>query len=136
MLIESLKPLRVHLRGSAVELIPGQQIELPDHDGLRLLAKAPNAVRQILNSSDAEKPCKPIDIIPAAADAKQAYWETGTGQILGPAIPEFLIRDGDSFWIVTTFEAQLRWINADRLRSKKAFETQRAVHEVELIREF
>lgn len=50
------------------------------------------------------------------------YWETGTRQILGPAVPEYLARDGETFGIVTTFEGQIRWINADRLRSRKAFE--------------
>lgn len=52
------------------------------------------------------------------------YWETGGGRILGPAVPEFLGRDGDSFWIAVTFEGQIRWVNADRLRSKRAFDAQ------------
>lgn len=76
-----------------------------------------------------------IQIEPAAPNAKAIYWETGTGQILGPAIPEYLARDGETFWIVTTFEGQTRWINADRLRSKHTFEMQCAVNEVELIQE-
>lgn len=63
------------------------------------------------------------------------FWETGTGQILGPAVPEYLGRDGNTFWIVTTFEGQIRWINADRLRSKRQFETQKPLREVDLIRE-
>lgn len=75
-----------------------------------------------------------IEIQPAAPNAKAIYWETGTGRILGPAVPEFLARDGSTFWISTTFEGQSRWINADRLRSRKAFEEQAEVREVELIR--
>ncbi|MFO0777582.1 MAG: hypothetical protein U0223_08245 [Nitrospira sp.] len=70
---------------------------------------------------------------PAAPHARPIFWETGEGRILGPATPEFLGKSGGQFWIVTTFEVQIRWINADRLRSKKAFETQRAVYDVELI---
>lgn len=58
------------------------------------------------------------EIEPAAPNARAIYWETGTGEILGPAVPEYLLRDGDTFWIVTTFEGQIRWINADRLRSR------------------
>jgi hypothetical protein len=79
---------------------------------------------------------KSIHIEPAPLNAKGIYWETGTGRILGPAIPEFLARDGDSFWISTTFQQTIWWINADRLRSKKAFLEQREVKEVELIRSF
>ncbi len=75
-----------------------------------------------------------FELQPAAPNAKAIYWETGTGQILGPAIPEFLARDSNTFWISTTFEGQIRWINADRLRSRKAFEEQAEVQEVELIR--
>jgi len=59
-----------------------------------------------------------IQIEPAARNAKAIYWETGTGRILGPAVPEFLARDGSTFWISTAFEGQIRWINADRLRSR------------------
>lgn len=77
-----------------------------------------------------------IQIEPAAPNARPVYWETGSGRILGPAIPEFLGRDGSTFWISTTFEDQIRWINADRLRSRKAFEEQAEVREVELIRSF
>lgn len=71
---------------------------------------------------------------PAAPNARPIYWETGTGRILGPATPEFLARDGDTFWIVTTFDGQIRWINADQLRSKKAFEQQRVIQVVEQVR--
>lgn len=62
-----------------------------------------------------------IECMPAAPNARGVYWEAG-GRILGPAVPEFLARNGSTFWIVTTFEGQPRWINADRLRSRKVFE--------------
>lgn len=67
---------------------------------------------------------KGIQIEPATPNARPIYWETGDGRILGPAVPEFLGRDGDTFWVSVTFEGQIRWINADRLRSKQAFKTQ------------
>ena len=63
-----------------------------------------------------------IIIEPAAPNARPIYWETADGRILGPAVPEFLARSGDTFWIVTTFEGQPRWVNSDRLRSRTAFE--------------
>lgn len=58
----------------------------------------------------------------APSNARAIYWEAGDGRILGPVVPEFLGRDGKTFWIVITFEEQIRWINADRLRSRQAFE--------------
>lgn len=76
-----------------------------------------------------------VVIEPAAPNARPIYWETGTGQILGPAVPEFLARDGRTFWISMTFEEQIRWINADRLRSRQAFEEQVQSTKVELVKE-
>ena len=70
----------------------------------------------------------------AAPNARAIFWETGDGRILGPALPEFLGRDGDIFWVSVTFDGRIWWINADRLRSQKAFEEQTPVQEVELIR--
>lgn len=63
-----------------------------------------------------------IVLEPAPSNARAIYWEAGDGRILGPAVPDFLGRDGKTFWIVTTFEEQILWINADRLRSRQAFE--------------
>lgn len=63
---------------------------------------------------------------PAVPNGRPEYWETGDGRILGPATPEFLARDGSTFWISTTFEVQIWWINADRLRSRKAFEVRKS----------
>lgn len=62
-----------------------------------------------------------VEMQPAPSNAGAIYWETGDGRILGPAVPEFLGRDGKTFWIVTTFEEQILWINADRLRSRQTF---------------
>lgn len=76
-----------------------------------------------------------FEIQSAAPNVRAIYWETGDGRILGPAVPEFLGRDGNTFWISTVFDGQIRWIHADRLRSKKSFDAQRTVQEVELIRE-
>lgn len=76
-----------------------------------------------------------IIIEPAAPNARAIYWETGTSRILGPATPEFLARDGETFWVVTTFEGRTRWVNADQLRSKRNFERQAEVQEVHIVRE-
>jgi hypothetical protein len=48
MVIEVLRPLRVHLRDRTVDLQPGQPTELNDEEAVRLLAKKPDAVRLVL----------------------------------------------------------------------------------------
>jgi hypothetical protein len=77
--------------------------------------------------------CEPA-LRPDGGPLTPIHWETGDGRILGPAVPEFFMRDGDSFWIVTTFEGQRWWINADQLRSRQAFETQAPIQEVDIVR--
>jgi hypothetical protein len=130
MLIECIgEPFICRWPGGEVRLAPGQPVEIPDDRARRLLVKAPGRVRAV----DAAK--EPVVIEDAHPQARSVYWESGTGEILGPATPEYLARQGDTFWIVTAFEGQPRWINADRLRSRTAFETQRKPVVVELIKE-
>jgi len=90
------------------------------------------------NAAPSASPPAPegIQIEPAAPNAKGVYWEMGDGRILGPAVPEFFLRDGEEYWISVTFEGHIRFIRDDRLRSRKAFLEQREVKEVELIRSF
>lgn len=77
-----------------------------------------------------------IIIEPAAPNARPVYWQTGDGRILGPAVPEFFLRDGEGYWISVTFKGHVRFIRDDRLRSRKAFEEQAEIREVEPIRSF
>lgn len=131
MKIESLIPLKVKRPSGDIFLTPGTPVEFTEEEGLKLLTKARGKVRLVDPSGTVIEPAERLDGQPMTP----IYWETGTGQILGPAVPEYLARDGETFWIVTTFEGQIRWINADRLRSKKQFETQKPLREVELVRE-
>jgi len=108
-----------------IRLVPGCPVDFPEGEALRLLAKASGKVRVI----------DKVMIEPAAPNAQPIYWETGDARILGPGVPEFLMRDGDAFWISATFEQAIWWINADRLRSRKAFLAQLPLKEVEIIRE-
>lgn len=111
MLIESLKPLRVHLRRNVIELVPGQPIELADDEGERLLAKVPDVVRQVSSPSvtcvtsggclqmddppKAETSNKPIDIISTMSDA--------VSQV---SLPDGYCREcGSGYWIRQTREA-------------------------------
>jgi hypothetical protein len=52
MVIEVLRPLRVHLRDRTVDLRPGQLTELNDEEAVRLLEKKPDAVRPVLCPGD------------------------------------------------------------------------------------
>lgn len=80
-----------------------------------------------------------IVIEPAAPNARPVFWERGTGEIVGPGQPEFLAKVGsgpkESYWVIALHQGLPVWINADRLRSRTAFEQQRKPQVVELIRE-
>lgn len=52
MVIEVLKPLRVHLRDRTVDLRPGQPTELADDDAVQLMAKKPDAVRPVVQAGN------------------------------------------------------------------------------------
>lgn len=115
MLIEALCPLTVRLPDGEVHLDPGMPIDLPEEHATRLLEKLPHKVRRV-----DERPL----IEPAAPNARPVYWENADGVILGPAVPEFLAQAGQQFWVIVQHEAMPRWVRADRLRSKQAFEKQ------------
>jgi hypothetical protein len=73
----------------------------------------------------------PIDVAiePAATNAKPIFWErVSIGEILGPAIPEFLARGGEgptaTFWVVAQFDGLPVWINSTQLRSRREFDAQ------------
>lgn len=68
-----------------------------------------------------------VTIEPVAMNAKPIYWERmSTGDILGPAQPEFLaqVDSGSkaSYWVVVQFEGLPIWINSILLRSKCQYE--------------
>src|SRR5690349_17498034 len=121
MKLEALRPLHVRRASGDLHLRPGYPVELPDEEAARLLQKVPDKVR-------VAPPGNTVTIEPAVRPdgrpLSAIYWETGDGRILGPAVPEFLARESDNYWIVTSSDGQSWWVNADRLRSRKAFEGQ------------
>lgn len=119
-MIEALQPLHIRRAAGDLHLLPGYPVELPDDEASKLLSKAGGKVRAIPEESLTVDPAMRPDGSPLSS----IYWETWDGRILGPALPEYLARDRNIFWIVVTFSEQTRWINADRLRSKKAFDAQ------------
>jgi hypothetical protein len=123
LLVETSQPLTIRRSSGDLRLVPGQPVDLPDEQALKLIAKAKGKVRAIPS----------VLMEPAAANPRPIYWEAVDGQILGPALPEFLAQVGPQFWIVTTSEDHSRWIRSDRLRSHKAFLEQPQVLEVEVI---
>lgn len=117
--------------GGQVRLEPGKPVDLPDDRAAKLLARAGSRCRIVL---------EPIAIEVAAPNAKPIFWERGTGEILGPATPEFLAQVGlgvksTDLWVVADFAGMPVWVRTDRLRTKKQFETQVKPTEVELIKE-
>ncbi len=84
-------------------------------------------------------PAGPITIEPAAPNTWPVYWEQVSGEILGPAKPEFLAHVGNEskvpYWVIALYEGLPVWIRSDRLRSRQAFEQQVKPRPVQLIRE-
>jgi hypothetical protein len=121
-----------HSRGQTF-LSKGERFSTTDGEAQALLQRFPQFVRAVPTPAAATS--RAIVYEPATkpdgSPLLSIYWLSGDGRILGPAIPEFLARSGEQFWIVTTFEGLARWINANFLRSKKDFETQRPVVEVD-----
>ena len=61
MRIEALRPLHIRRASGDLHLKPGYPVELPDDDALRLLAKKPDAVRQVLT---VEPLIDPLEAVP------------------------------------------------------------------------
>ena len=123
MLIEATRhPIRFQLLdGQHVRLIPGQPVELTEKQARTLLEKAPDRVKVVEPSSTSQ----PDSIIFEPASYKRpVYWETTTGEILGPAAISSMAKvteeDGrETYWLCVEFGGSWRWIREDRLRSPK-----------------
>jgi hypothetical protein len=81
-----------------------------------------------------------VTIESAATHARPIYWERqSTGEILGPATPEFLAMVGTGpkaqYWVVAEFQGLSVWINSVVLRSKRQFDQQIKPRVVERIQE-
>jgi hypothetical protein len=131
MRIEALYRLHIRRAAGDLHLRPGVPIELSDEEGAKLLEKIPAKVRLVPFAAKVIEPAVNAD----GAPLRPVYWETGTGEILGPTAPELFAKDGDTFWISVTFKESVRWINADMLRSKTTFEQQCKPVTVERIKE-
>lgn len=78
-------------------------------------------------SPKTEKPASVM--VEGVADRRPVFWETVTGQILGPATVTdcFKVREstgGESFWLCIEYSGGWRWIRENLLRSRLAFEAQ------------
>ncbi len=124
MIIEAIaKPLNYRWPGGEIRLEPGQPVHLPDDRALRLLERAGEKVRRVVPELD-----PPITADPASPVTPPIYWESVDGQWHGPVKPEYLGRTGsgasERFWVIVTYRGATRWIQADLLRSRRAFEAQ------------
>jgi hypothetical protein len=103
------------------------------------IANRQRPLRKFSEQSSTDNMSEEIIIEPAHRDARPVDWQSASGQIWGPAQPEFVAKVSDgpkaSYWVVAEFQGQPIWINTAVLRSKKAFVNQAAVQIVEPIRE-
>jgi hypothetical protein len=122
LLIEALTSLCIRLPDREVSLIPGQRVDLSNEHGHRLLEKVGNKVRR-LSSPDSDES---IVIEPASPTARPIYWEAMDGTWHGPVKPEFLGRTlsghKERFWVIVTYNGNIRWIWSDLLRTVQASE--------------
>lgn len=85
----------------------------------------------------------PVSIEPAmkpgGSPLSPVYWETADTRIVGPAMPEYVVKVGTGltaeFWVIVSHEGTPRWVHSNRLRSKKQFETQRPVTVVDFVKD-
>ena len=82
MVVEVLKPLRVHLRDRTVELQPGHPTELNDEEAVRLLEKKPDAVRLVLCPGDIVEWLSPA--LPKQRGEVLAVYQSGTFEVFHP----------------------------------------------------
>jgi hypothetical protein len=111
MRIEALKVLRVKLPDRVVLLRPGITVDLDDEQALRLMRKAPHAVRG-------------VDVQVEPGPQRLAYWEDRRG-IIKPGVVVWLGKVSDRFWVWIESESDGgRWIHESLLRSKASYEAQ------------
>lgn len=137
MLIEAIETaLKVKRPDGDILLTPGMPVEFTEVEGLRLLSKAKGKVRRVEPSETVIEPAQRPD----GSHLSPVYWERlSTGEILGPAQITHFVKTGtgagEQFWVVIEFKGHVIWVRDDSLRSKKQFETQTPLREVELIQE-
>ena len=102
----------------------------------QILARA----KQEPTKTPSEEPTANRDTViePASPMAREVYWEQMDSRIIGGVKPIFLAMVGTgaaaTFWIVVEYQGQPRWIRSERLRSRRAFQEQEQVREVQIIR--
>jgi hypothetical protein len=69
---------------------------------------------------------------PDGSPLSPIYWERATGDMAGPAQPEFFAKIGRGatdrdFWIIATYNGEPTWIRSDLLRSKRQWMNRKPV---------
>lgn len=127
MWIESTKPIRVQSKQGEVRLRPGYPVELSDEQGQKLLDQAGDKVRIV--KAPRRDVIVELAVRPDGTPLSPIYWEDAKGCILGPAVPKLMIQTNGEFWLAVVYDGQNRWIRSDRLRNRRAFDTQTTVVE-------
>ena len=131
MLIEALTPIRIRLPSGRVVLTPGHPMHFSEEDGRKLLAKVPDEVRVVPDAAVTIEPT----VKPDGSPLSLVYWQRHD-QIVGPGVPEFVLKDGNTFWIAVAFQQQPVFVNAEQLRSRRQFEIQQRLKPTELMKDF
>lgn len=131
MLIETLRPLHIRRATGDLHLRPGVPVELPDDEAAKLLQKVPDKVRVVTGTGVTVEPA----ITPDGFLLRPVYWERWDGSIVGPARPEFFFQDSSGqVGLILSFQGETVAVAEFMLRSKRAFDTQVRLREVEPIR--
>lgn len=133
MTYEVLAALAVIVNGTRQVYRPGDRLVLTADQATKVLAKWPDRLRPVDTEPVIVEPALKADGSPLTP----VYWESATGQILGPAVPEFFgavgVGEATTFWIVTTYQGETRWIRSDLLRTKQAYDEQQPMTVIELV---
>lgn len=116
MVIEVLKPLRVHLRDRTVDLRPGQPTELNDEEAARLLAKKPDAVRPVFQAGDRVEWLSPA--LPRQQGEVLAVHPDSTFEVFHP-LTEAICRL-QLAWVIRVFSAPVDTTGHGRGRTNAA----------------
>jgi hypothetical protein len=127
MKLEALAPLILRRTSGELRLACGEIFVLTDDEASILLRKVPGKVRVVAVESVTVEPA----IKPDGTPLTPVYWERGDGSISGPASVDFFYRMGSTDGLIVTYRGEMIWINANQLRSLKAFLEQSEVREVD-----
>lgn len=110
MLIEASTPLTIRRRSGDVRLVPGQPLDFPEDEALKLLAKAPGRVREATGSlhhtevTDERKLTQESGSVEAlpVAPGDRITWQIGAGGKVKEGVVDFVHTYLSEMWAFCT----------------------------------